>query len=38
MKIKYSDLNIWLKVAYISAWVTGVLYVYAFLIGFGSAL
>ncbi len=33
-KIEYKDLSVWLKVAVVSAWVVGAVYLFSFIIGF----
>jgi hypothetical protein len=36
--IKYKDLSGWLKAAAVVSWITGVLYVFSFLVGFFEGL
>ena len=37
-KIRFADLNIWLILAIISAWITGIVYIFYFMVGFFGAL
>jgi len=34
MKIKFKDLDVWLKIPIISAWIVGIIYAGALLVGF----
>jgi hypothetical protein len=38
VKITFKDLNLWLKVAIILAWITGIFFTIEFIVGFLSAI